>query len=224
MQAVIMAAGKGMRMRPLTNEVPKPLLSLGRQTILDHTISQLPDSIDEIIIVVGYLQEQIRKHIATHYADRKITFVECDAQGTGYAVSMCKEYVRGDFLVLNGDDLYDKSDLQLLVKEPWSVLVQERQGLERVGVVQTDEVGNLQDIVPAAKGQSALVIIGAYMIGQEYFDFPLIKMSSGEYGLPHTLLGIVKHGKKIKTIKANYWEPVGFPEDLERLRNKFESQ
>lgn len=220
MQAVILAAGKGMRMRPLTDNVPKALLKLDEQTILDHTISELPDSIDEIIIVVGYLQEQIRKHIAEHYSDRKIIFVESEAKGTGYALSMCKSHLHGDFLVLNGDDLYDKSDLERLVVERWTFLVKEMQGMERVGAIQTDAEGNFTGITPGEKGKPGLFNIGAYVLGEDYFTAPLVKFGAGEYGLPHTLLGMVKQGYKIKVIKAQYWEPIGFPEDLEKLRQR----
>lgn len=221
MQAVILAAGKGMRMRPLTDNIPKALLSLGKNTILDHTISQLPDIVEELIIVVGYLQEQIRRHVAEHYPQKKVVFVEeTEAKGTGYALSVCRQHVRADFLVLNGDDLYDKADLERLIKEHWTFLVKELPDMERVGAIQIDDENNFIGIAPGTKGKAGLFNIGAYMLGSEYFDAPLVQTSSGEYGLPHTLLGLAKRGHKIKVMKANFWEPIGFPQDLENIRQR----
>lgn len=224
MQAVILAAGKGTRMRPLTDEVPKPMLKMGKGTILDHTIEQLPDAVTELVIVVGYLQGKIRQHIAEKYPDKKITFVEeNEAKGTGYALSVCKKHLDGHFLVINGDDLYHKKDLEILAKEQWAVLAQQRNDTERFGIVETDADGNFSGIAPGAKGKSGLVMIGAYMVGQEYFDFPLEKTSAGEYGLPHTLLGMAKKGRKIKVLHADYWEPIGFPQDLMDAQLKLNS-
>lgn len=57
MQVVFLAAGEGTRMRPLTYHVPKPMVRAGGKNLLEHNIDALPDTVDEIVIVVGYLAE-----------------------------------------------------------------------------------------------------------------------------------------------------------------------
>ncbi len=62
MQCVILAAGKGTRLRPLTDNTPKPLVPVAGKPLIDHTIDALPSAIDELILVVGYLGDQLRAH------------------------------------------------------------------------------------------------------------------------------------------------------------------
>jgi len=71
MQCVIICAGKGTRMRPLTEHTPKPLLEVCGKPILQHVVEALPEEIDELVLVVGYLQEQIRSYCGDEYFNRK---------------------------------------------------------------------------------------------------------------------------------------------------------
>lgn len=220
MQAILLAAGKGVRMRPLTDNLPKPLLKLGDKTIIDHTIANLPDAVDEVIIVVGYMHEKIKEYVTANYPNLKVTFVEdLETLGTGYAVSICKDLVRGKFMVINGDDLYAKDDLENLVKHEWSFLCVRKDSIGRFGYILVDDAGNFNDIVASGVEGPGWVSIGAYVLDKEYFDAPLMKLKSGEYGLPQTLLAMAKNGKEMKIVEAKYWEPIGYPEDLERLNN-----
>jgi NDP-sugar pyrophosphorylase family protein len=72
MQCVILAAGKGTRLRPLTDNLPKPLVKVAGKTLLDHIVSSLPSAVDELIIVTGYLEEQIKAHCGTEFYGRKV--------------------------------------------------------------------------------------------------------------------------------------------------------
>jgi len=71
MQCVILAAGKGTRLRPLTENCPKPLVEVGGKTLLDHIVGALPSSVDELIIVTGYLGEMIEAYCGTEFHGRK---------------------------------------------------------------------------------------------------------------------------------------------------------
>jgi len=75
MQCVILAAGKGTRLRPLTENCPKPLVEVGGKTLLDHIVGALPSSVDELIIVTGYLGEMIEAYCGTEFHGRKVTYV-----------------------------------------------------------------------------------------------------------------------------------------------------
>src|SRR3989344_511325 len=126
MQAVILAAGKGTRMGDLTKNTPKPLLKIGNKTILEQTLESLPEEIEEVILVIGYLGEQIKNLIGGSFAGKKVTYVEQkELKGTADAIFECKDLLRGRFLVLMGDDLYNKRDLENLIKSPLAILVSE---------------------------------------------------------------------------------------------------
>ena len=105
-----MAGGKGTRMRPYTNILPKPLLPIGTNSIIELNIKQLSDAgIDNIIIAVGYLGQLIESIIGN--GDRyglKISYsYEDEPLGTVGAISMMKDELEDSFYVMNGDILTD---------------------------------------------------------------------------------------------------------------------
>lgn len=222
MQAIILAAGLGTRMGELTRQTPKPLLKVREETILQHNLAAMPDAIDEVIIVVGYLKEQIAQAIGSRFGSRKVAYVhQAELKGTAHALSLCKDALHGRFLVLMGDDLYSKGDLALLIKEPLAILVWEMKNDERMGerqaLVSVNAQGGVIHILerqPAAKG--ALVNAGAYVLDMRLFDYPLVAagIPAGEFGLPQTFLQMIKNGALMSVVKAIEWRKISAPEDL----------
>ncbi|OGE78236.1 MAG: hypothetical protein A2751_03715 [Candidatus Doudnabacteria bacterium RIFCSPHIGHO2_01_FULL_46_14] len=222
MQAVILAAGFGTRMGELTKTTPKPLLKIGNKTILEHNLEQLPEEIEEVILVTGYLGGQIKKAIGNNFAGKKITYVDQkELKGTAHALYQSKDLIRGRFLVLMGDDLYHKRDLEKLIKYPLAILVWQLQngesGEDRHAIVKVDEAGELSDIVerqPAREG--SLVNTAAYILNQNYFNYPLVGagIPAKEFGLPQTFLQMVRDGAKFAVVPAEKWHKVASPEDL----------
>ena len=72
MKAIILCAGRGTRLQPLTDTVPKTLLTVKNKPILQHILENLPDQIDEVFLVVDYLKEKIIEFIAKYHSDLKI--------------------------------------------------------------------------------------------------------------------------------------------------------
>ena len=109
-QVVIMAGGKGARMRPYTNILPKPLLPIGLTSILDINLRQLARcGIEEVVIAVGYLGELIEGVIGGgEKFGLKIRYVyEKGALGTAGALSLMLRDLDEKFMVMNGDILHD---------------------------------------------------------------------------------------------------------------------
>lgn len=232
MQAVILAAGRGVRMGDLTNDSPKPMLRIKGRPILEYTLANLPDGISEIIIVIGYKGDLIKSYFGDGWKGKKIKYVvQEDLNGGGGALHCAKDLLEDKFLVLNGDDLYGCSDLEkLITNEPPSLLVKEVDKLGRLGAIKTDANGYLLEIIESGEPRDEnlkLVNIGAYLLNDRFFDYPLAKksteISEKEFGLPQTLATMAKD-YKIKVEKANFWQPVGYPEDIlkaEKIINHF---
>src|ERR1700758_4416407 len=125
MDAVILAAGLGTRLRPHTLTTPKPLLSIRGRPILDWALGALPRRVDRVLVVVNYLAEQIESYLKTqrHFAQWQAVR-QHEPRGTGDALRSCRGHLRGDgsFLVLNGDDLYGAADLAALAARPAGLL------------------------------------------------------------------------------------------------------
>src|SRR6185369_3065769 len=115
MKAIILAAGRGTRLLPLTQHTPKPLIKINGTPIIDRIFKALPDEIDEVIIVVGHLKEKIISHIGNNFLQHPVQYAnQTEVSGTFGALLSAKPLINpGErFLILNGDDIHDKAELE----------------------------------------------------------------------------------------------------------------
>lgn len=217
MQAIIMAAGLGTRMRPLTDTTPKPMLLVAGKPILERTLELLPDDITEVIIVVGYLKEKIISHFGSEWKGRRITCVEqTNFNGTAGAIHLCRDLIEDRVIALNADDLYAKDDIADMASRQMAVLGLDVEDSGRFGVLETDTNGKLIRIAPdgSITGR-APVNIGVYVFDRRFFGYEPVptKIGGKEIGLPHTLASMAKD-HPIDVVPATFWAPIGFPEDI----------
>ncbi|MCR4313800.1 MAG: nucleotidyltransferase family protein [Candidatus Uhrbacteria bacterium] len=214
MQAVILAAGKGARLQPLTYGIPKPLIEIGGKTLITRVLEALPESIDEIFIVVNHLREQIIKSVGSRWNGKPIVYViQEPLTGTAGAVLLLREHLRGSFLVINSDDLYVQSDLSILCTHPWALLYFPTATEKHSGALVKD--GRFVGL-----GTSKNAVCGAYVLGQELFDVDPVEIYVSdylEYGLPQTLTNVIDE-IGIAAIAATSWQQVGTPEELAHAR------
>lgn len=217
MQAVILAAGRGKRMAPLTNETPKPLLKFAGQTLLEQKLSILLPEVNEIIIVVGYLKEKIIAEIGNSYRGIPIRYVVQDeALGTAHALWCCREFLHEKFIVLMSDDIYDQSDIREICQaKGWAVLLFTSEEKTNSGKCVVDEHNNLIDIVKDDSGSIPYnyIYTGVCILDPEIFSIEMTKLSNGEYGLPQTFIKLARE-KKIKTFFTKNWRRITTPQDL----------
>lgn len=209
MQVVILAAGQGLRLRPYTETHPKPLIPVAHKPLIKHTLETLPDNTSEIIIVIGYLGSQIQDYLGDSWKGKSIKYVEQKhLVGTGDALLQAKNLVEENFLVVNGDDLYSKEDLTLLLKYPYSILTWQSTTPYEFGLDVAEDM-QLVGFDP----KSALLNCGAYHLTKDFFNNPLAQITvhdKTEYSLPHTLVEIAKH-ERVMAVPATHWFPVGTP-------------
>lgn len=218
MKAVILAAGLGTRMKNLTKDTPKPMLKVSGKTLIQHKLEILPKEITEIIIVVGYLKDQIKETFGNNFANKKIIYVEQkELNGTGGALWLCKEHI-GDskFIVMMGDDLYDAQVLDEAVKHDWVLVAKNRTDSNPAGQVEIDERGVVVAVMEGDRSKTGLVNTGLYVLQPEIFNYPLVQIPGrNEYGLPQTLVQAIDH-HDIKVVVCDKWQQITNPEDLEK--------
>lgn len=218
MQAVFLAAGRGTRLRPLTYHVPKPMIRVAGKNLIEHNIDKLPEEVDEIIMVVGYLAEQIMNHFGSEYNGKKIKYVKQNKLlGTGHALHTCREVLGDRFLVMMGDDVYDEEDIKRCVAHDQCILTQEVGGKFSGGRIVLNTNGTLDDIIEGVHNRSkSLANVGLYVIRKEFFDYDLVKIKDkDEYGLPQTLVQVARD-LPVGIEKANFWLQVGDMNALKR--------
>lgn len=216
MQCVIFCAGKGTRMRPLTDTIPKPLIKVCGQPILEHIVTALPEVIDELILVVGYRQEQIRAYCGEEFVGRKVTYVEQKdfAGGTGDALLCAQSMVRGKFLLLNGDDIYGSEGLARIVEEEQAIFSMTSETPERFGVLVQNDDGTLKEILEKPENPpSNLVNIGGYVIQDSIFQYDISVSKTGELYVTDFVTAYAKD-HPVKIIAQDLWLPIGYPEHI----------
>lgn len=213
MQAVILAAGLGTRLRPITERVPKALVPFRDKPMILYVLEALPQEIDEVIIVIGYLGEQIKNLLGESYAGKKLVYVVQEKQiGTLNALETAKPLLDHRFMVLNTDDIIKKEDLEELLKFSVSVLTTDYELTNPFGVCTVDEEGNIIDVVEKPVYKS-LINTGTYVLDKRIFDIHIEPNSKGELVLA-TAIGELAKQVKIKTVKINVYKTVTTPEDL----------
>jgi len=120
MKGIILAAGVASRLRPLTNNTPKCLLTVGDKPILQRTIENLLlNSINDLVIVTGYLNEKIENFIADNFPEVNVEFIyneRYDSTNNIYSLWMTKQAVMGeDFILLDSDIVFDSRVLKLVL-------------------------------------------------------------------------------------------------------------
>ena len=225
MQCVILAAGKGTRLRPLTENTPKPLVKVAGKPLLDRIVEAVPNSVTEFIIVTGYLGDQIRKHCGDEYYGRKVTYVEqAEQKGTGHALWLCKDLIKGRFLYLFADDLHGKEDIARAASYTRSMLVLNTDKPERFGIAVRHPDGTLAEFVEKPQQPpSNLASTGVFVLDQHIFDFDLSIETNGEFY--HTDV-IREYAKEypIAVVEQKLWIPIGYPEDVERAEQLLEAR
>lgn len=217
MQCVILAAGKGTRLRPLTENTPKPLVKVGGKTLLDHIVGSLPSSITELIIVTGYLEDQIKDHCGEEFHGRKVKYITQEEQkGTGHALWLCKEHLKGRFLFMFADDLHGKDDIARATSYTRSMLTLTTQTPERFGIVVRHPDGTLAEIIEKPKhAPSNLASTGVMVLDDHIFKYELKTETNGEFYLTDVIADYARD-YPVAVVEQNLWIPIGYPDDVER--------
>jgi len=216
MQCVILAAGEGTRMRPLTETMPKPLVSVCGVPLIEHIVRPLPEIIDELIIVVGYKGEMIREYCGTEFLGRKVSYVEQanPKAGTADALMYARAIAKGKFLVLYADDIHGASALAEVVEKEAGMLAARSATPEKFGVLVLNNDGTLREIVEKPTvPPSNYVNIGGFVVTEEIFAIHTALSASGEYYLTDTVTEYAKT-HPVVVVEQAVWIPVGCPEDI----------
>ncbi|MGE3803844.1 MAG: NDP-sugar synthase [Gemmataceae bacterium] len=212
MDAVILAAGLGTRLRPHTLQTPKPLLPVKGRPILDWALAALPSEVNRVIVVVHYLAEQVDDFLSKQdrFKDWQTVRQE-QPRGTGDAVRSCQMLIKSErFLVCNGDDLYGAADLARLVQHPAGLLVYPTDEPRRFGIAFLKPDGHTLDKLvekPDLDGRHQ-ANTGAYVFPRNVFDIELQLSKRGEYEITDYVSTLAARGQ-VQVVEAGFWLPIG---------------
>jgi len=228
-KAMVLAAGEGVRMRPLTLTRSKHMLPIGSEPIIVHVLNSLREcGIRDVLLVVGYKQELIRNYLGdgTKFGINLDYVVQEKVLGTAHAIGLAREYVgKEDFLAIYGDLLVGPEAVRSVLQ------VHNRGGVatmavvpvdkpEQYGIVKLDE-NRVVDIMEKPKLEEAssnLANAGIYIFSEEIFNgIKRTQVSSRrELEVTDSLKLLIEAGDSIFAAQVNpaVWMDIGRPWDL----------
>jgi len=219
MKAVILAAGEGMRLRPLTVSEPKVMIPVANRPVLEYVVDALvKNDVREIVMVVGYRKERIM----SHFEDGKkfgarIEYVVQEKQlGNGHALACAKDRLSGEFMVLPGDNIVDRRAVGDLLRAGTcpSALVVESDNPSKYGVVTIDK-GTIKGVVEKPQDMiSNIILTGLYCLNDKIFDFIDSCIASGEYGLSNAVQASLGQHAVAPVFSDGLWIDAVYPWDL----------
>lgn len=216
MQVVILAAGEGTRMRPLTASTPKPMLPVADRPLVAHTADAAVEAgVDELVFVVGYEADVVRAYFGDSYHDTPVTYAVQDEQrGTAHAVKAAADRLTGPFAVLNGDDLYDSASIGRLLDGGPAVGTYEVADPTPYGVFDVRENRIVAVVEKPSDPPSNRINVGAYVFpaaAREWLDVP--ESDRGEHELTDVLERAI-NSVDVRAVPIERWQGVGRPWEL----------
>jgi len=224
MKAVVLAAGKGQRLWPLTENRPKPMIPVANKPILEHIVETLEAaSIEEAILVVGSNRERVQNYFGDgHERDIEISYIVQEQQlGTGHALLQAESQIGESFIALNGDRIINAD----LIERIWDQHVDTEDpviGVKRIdnpsqyGVVDIDEgdVTGIKEQPHPRLTTSDFINVGVYAFSPDIFPAIRRTESHGEQALTDTLADLIDSQQVHVTQYQGMWLDVSEPWDL----------
>jgi len=227
MQAIMLAGGKGTRLKPFTNFFPKPLVPIGDVPILEILIRQLAKhGIKDIVILTGHLAELIEAYFGngSKFGVRIKYFREPAPLNTAGALAFV-EKLDEDFLVMNGDILttLDFSDMMAQHKKNKAlatIAIFKRTVKIDFGVIERNESGDLSAYVEKPS-YDKFVSMGINILNKKALRF----IKKGEpISMPDLMMKIKESGEKIRCYEfSDYWLDIGRVDDYEQAQREYEA-
>ena len=232
-KAVLLAAGRGTRMRDLTADVPKPMIKVRGKPILLHIVEGLQSAgIKDFLIIIGYHAEMVREYFGdgTCFGLRISYAIQTVQDGTGRVVELAREFVGAEPFILHyGDILVDPQNYERLAtlspETEAIVTVKGNEDVSKGGAVFVNERMEVTDVREKAKAGEPIsrwYNAGIYSFRPTIFDFTAKLQPSprGEYELTDAIRALAESGKKVQAIELEgEWADVRDPEILARLNS-----
>ena len=236
MDAVVLAAGEGTRLRPLTADQPKGMVEVAGQPILTYCFEQLVElGAEQLVVVVGYRKGNIIQQYGDEFEGVPITYAhQREAEGLADALLTAEAHVDDEFMLMLGDNIFqanledvaenqraEHTDAAFLVeKVPW-------EEASRYGVCETDDDGRIHAVVEKPDDpNSRLVMTGFYTFTPAIFHAcKLVQPSDrGEYELSDAIDLLIQSGRNISAIELEGWRmDIAYPEDRDEAERRLRS-
>ena len=227
MKAIILVAGAGTKLRPLTYTQPKALIPIAGKTILSVIVDQLLEAgIQHFVFVIGYLGDKIQDYVSKHYPQLSCSFVtQTDRHGTGHAIWLTKDSIEKgeDITIVLGDTICDY-DLKEIVTSPENQIgVKKVDDPRSFGVAELNDDNKVTRVVEKPLiPKSNMAMVGIYYIKDSEALFKALDsqlanrdiQEEEEYHLTNALQHMIEQGVTFRAFRVTNWFDCGKKENL----------
>ncbi|KKW24140.1 MAG: Nucleotidyl transferase [Parcubacteria group bacterium GW2011_GWF2_52_12] len=204
-------------MRPLTGAIPKPLIPVLGKPLIHHVLNALPSLIERAVIVLGYRGDDIEASLGDKHDGISLSYARQGAmKGTAGALWSAQSLLApGYFFVLNGDDLYNKNELEQFMRPELAfgyARGKARAKLLAVSVKERVFTGLIRPI----EGQDIFVGTNTFTLNERIFSLDPVLLPSGERGLPQTV-AVLAQTERVLAHELLHWHQINSPEDIQRV-------
>lgn len=225
MKAIIPVAGTGTKLRPHSYTQPKALIPLAGKTVLSIIIDQLKEAgIDEFVFIIGYLGDKIYHYVKDNHADIAAHFVgQEDRKGIGHAISLSKDIVKGEEVLITLGDTICEYDVQnVLQKEGSMIGVRKVDNPRDFGVAEIDSDGRIESVIEKPHiPKSNMALVGIYKIKETDILFSCLQkninnglLTHGEFTITDAIDCMISKGVVFNSFKVDNWFDAGNKETL----------
>jgi len=221
--AVVLAAGEGTRLRPLTRNRPKPMLPAANRPILEHVLDALVDAgMRHIVLVVGYRRERVQEHFGPTYRDVTLQYaVQGKQLGSGHALLQAREAVEGPVLVVNGDRVIEASSVRDVAdayedgSAAAAMAVLEHPDTRQYGAVTLHDRDVTEVVEKPDSDEYRLINGGIYAFSPDIFEtIDATPREAGELALTDTISRLLDTERVRGVHTQGLWADATYPWDL----------
>lgn len=227
MKAIILCAGDGERLKPITEIIPKPLILINNKPILSYILLSLPSQIDQVFIIIKKKHEDLFNEYLKNInikANIKLLFQDKNKKGTYFALMTAKDFLLNEdkFLVLNGDDIFLKDDIENLIKiDSPAYGLSYKKLASRYRTCDLDEknkkIISFRRQNESEHDKELPCFSGSFTLTNDFLSYEPVYYEQGEAGIPHTLFA---NTSDVSYVILKEWLQINTIEDLE-IAKKF---
>lgn len=225
--SVLLCAGAGKRLRPLTDSIPKALVPVAGRPIVDyHLEAWRAAGVHRVVLVTGYREDQVREHVGNgaRYGLRVAYVTQSEPRGSGDALLVAAGHLRAEYILVGYCDVFFGRNPAI-----WAELLSDRRSkIVGVRIENAGAYGRLEEGADGAwprlvaihekdgRSTPGLINGGAYLLPRRIFDIlPSVPLSSrGEIELTDAVTALVAGGGEVRIVPVRDWVDVGTPENL----------
>jgi len=222
MEAIVLAGGKGTRLKSVVSDIPKPMAPINNKPFLEYIFVHLQkNNVTKVVLSVGYQWKSIKKYFGNSFQNVPLLYsVEDTPLGTGGAIKKALNYVKNkEVFIVNGDTFFDinLSDLRLRKNSKLILALKQMKQFDRYGCVESNKNGFVTSFIEKKSCEIGNINGGIYLLSKNIFDGYQL---GNRFSFEEFMTNNIENLKITSKVFFNYFIDIGIPEDYAKAKEE----